>query len=72
MRVLLDENVDRRLKPGFDPTFKVQTVVERGWAGKKNGALLRLAAAEFDAFVTMDQGIEFEPEESPGTCSARS
>lgn len=28
-----------------------------GWAGTKNGALLRLAAPLFDAFLTMDAGI---------------
>jgi len=60
MRVLLDENLDRRFKLGFDPTSKVYTVVERGRAGEKHGALLRLAAAEPDAFVPIDQNIEFE------------
>ena len=29
-------------------------------AGIKNGALLRLAEARFDAFLTVDQGIEYE------------
>jgi hypothetical protein len=51
MRVLLDECLPRRLKTvlgGHD----VQTVPEAGWGGKKNGDLLRLAAAGFDAFVT--------------------
>ena len=31
-----------------------------GWAGIKNGALLRLADGKFDAFLTVDQGIEHQ------------
>ena len=60
MRVLLDENLDRRLKRYFDDEFEVVTVAERGWSGKKNGELLREAEAEFDAFITMDRGIEYQ------------
>ncbi len=59
MRVLLDECLPRKLKrevQGHDVT----TVPEMGWAGKKNGDLLRLAAPHFEAFVTMDQGIRFQ------------
>ena len=60
MRVLLDENMDRRLKPAFASDFTVITVTERGWSGKRNGDLLRLAEAEFDALVTMDKSIEYQ------------
>ncbi len=60
MRVLLDENMDRRLKRAFDSDFAVMTVTERGWSGKRNGELLRLAEAEFDALVTMDKSIEYQ------------
>ncbi|CAN5845342.1 hypothetical protein BH23ACT11_BH23ACT11_10470 [soil metagenome] len=49
MRVLLDENVDRRLKRAFPHEHEVVTVVEPGWAGKKNGELLKLAEKDFDA-----------------------
>ena len=49
------ETVDRRA-----PGHRVATVPEAGWAGKKNGELLRLAAPAFDAFVTMDQGLRFQ------------
>jgi len=31
-----------------------------GWAGIKNGALLRLADGQFDALLTVDQGIEYQ------------
>ena len=60
MRVLLDENVDRRLKRLFDEQFEVTTVVERGWSGKKNSELLRAAEREFDALVTMDRNMEHQ------------
>jgi len=33
------------------------TVRQRGWGERKNGELIRLAQEEFDALVTMDQGI---------------
>jgi predicted nuclease of predicted toxin-antitoxin system len=60
MRVLLDEHLDRRLKPLFAPEFEVVTVHEHGWSGKKNGALLQAARVEFDALVTMDRSIEHQ------------
>ena len=60
MRVLLDECLPRALTrdlPGHDVT----TVQREGWAGTKNGALLRLAAAAgIEAFVTADKGVEFQ------------
>ena len=46
MRLLLDECVPKRLKhelPGHD----ARTVHDLGWAGIKNGALLRLANEQF-------------------------
>ncbi|HVG95580.1 MAG TPA: DUF5615 family PIN-like protein [Chloroflexota bacterium] len=59
MRVLLDECLPRRLKADL-AGHAVTTVPEAGWAGTKNGDLLRLAAARFDAFVTVDQGVTFQ------------
>ena len=60
MRVLLDENIDWRLRRSFDPEYEVVTVGYRGWSGKKNGELLRAAAAEFDVFVTLDSNMEYQ------------
>ena len=31
-----------------------------GWAGKKNGELLKLAATQFDAFVTVDRSLTYQ------------
>ena len=59
MRILLDENLDWRLKR-FLPGHEVESVQLNGWAGVKNGKLLALAAENFDAFITMDGNIQFE------------
>jgi len=59
MRLLLDECVPRRLRrelPGHD----VRTVQEAGWAGVRNGALLRAADGQFEALLTVDQGVEHQ------------
>jgi len=34
--------------------------VARGWAGIKNGELLRLAETDFDLFITSDQNIRYQ------------
>ena len=59
MRVLLDESLPRRLKQEL-PEHEVTTVPEAGWAGTKNGDLLRLAEPEFEVFVTMDRQLPFQ------------
>ena len=59
MRVLLDECVPRALRKQF-PGHEVKTVAEAGWAGVKNGALLQLAAAQFDVLLTVDRGLEYQ------------
>jgi predicted nuclease of predicted toxin-antitoxin system len=55
--VLLDENLDRRLKRLLAPEVEAVTVRERGWGSKENGELLELAQHEFDALITTDRGI---------------
>ena len=59
MRILLDEDVPRRLGSMLSG-HEVSTVPRSGWAGIKNGKLLALAATRFDVFLTMDQNIEFQ------------
>jgi predicted nuclease of predicted toxin-antitoxin system len=59
MRVLLDECVPRSLREhlhGHD----VRTVTEAGWAGAKNGELLRLASQNFDVVLTVDRNFEYQ------------
>jgi len=57
MRLLLDECVPKRLKQELRG-HEARTVQDQGWAGIKNGALPRLANGQFDALLTVDQGIE--------------
>ena len=59
MRILLDECLPRKLKREVQAEV-VKTVPEMGWAGTKNGSLLRLAAREFDVFLTNDQNLEHQ------------
>lgn len=59
MKVLLDECLDRRLARELDG-HEVVTVPQAGWAGVKNGELLRLAQAQFDVFVTVDRNLSFQ------------
>jgi len=59
MRVLLDECFPQALRrelSGHD----IKTVGEAGWAGVKNGELLRLAAKDFDALLTVDRNLEYQ------------
>jgi len=60
LRILLDENVDRLLKPHFDAAFDVVTVPEYGWAGLSDGELLQRADEPFDVLVTMDQNLPYQ------------
>ena len=53
---MLDENLPRLLAREL-PEFNVLTVAEVGWAGTKNGQLLKLAASEFDVLVTADRNL---------------
>ncbi len=59
MKLLLDESLPRSLK-GELTSHDVVTVPEKGWAGKDNSELLQLASAEFDVFVTADQGLQYQ------------
>ena len=57
IRVLLDEDIPIRLRLHFPEGASVVTVEYQGWKGLKNGALLRVAEAHFDVFVTMDDNL---------------
>jgi hypothetical protein len=50
----------KRLVALFSPETLAMSVRQRGWAEKANGELLALAQHEFDAFLTMDKGIEHQ------------
>lgn len=58
-RVLLDESVPRRLGFALEGHF-VRTVQFMGWTGVKNGQLLRLAADQFEVFITADRNMRYQ------------
>ena len=60
VRVLLDEQLPRQLARELTG-HRVRTVQQEGWAGMKNGELLRRAVeAGYEVFVTADQNLEFQ------------
>jgi len=59
LKILLDEFVDCGLADHLS-AHDVATVPGMGWAGIKNGELLRLAEREFDIFLTTDRSLPFQ------------
>lgn len=60
MKVLLDENLPHLLRNNLGG-HDVFTVRYKGWAGLKNGELLKTAEADgFEVFVTGDQTLSYE------------
>lgn len=60
MRLLLDENLPKRLKIDF-PKHEVFTVKEKGWNGIKNGELLQfMLDNNFDALLTFDKNLQHQ------------
>ena len=59
MRILLDENLPRKLA-GYLAGHQCQTVVECGWSGKKNGELLADADPLFDVLLTLDKNLPYQ------------
>jgi predicted nuclease of predicted toxin-antitoxin system len=60
MKLLLDENLPKKLKKDF-PEHTIFTVREQGWQGKKNGALIELMLKDnFDVLLTFDKNLQFQ------------
>lgn len=60
MKLLLDENLPKRLKLDF-PEHEIFTVSDMGWNGKKNGELLKpLLENSFDVLLTFDRNMQFQ------------
>ena len=60
MRLLLDENLPKRLKQDF-AEHEIYTVRERLWNGIKNGELLKLLLENFfDALLTYDKNLQHQ------------
>jgi len=61
MKLLLDEQVPRRLALEFPAEFVMKTAQEMGWASERNGELLALARDHgFDALITADKNMEYQ------------
>lgn len=60
MKLLLDENLPKRLKTDF-PNHEVFTVREKEWDGIKNGELLKLMLEnDFNALLTFDKNLQHQ------------
>ena len=64
MKILLDENIDPRLKNYIDTTnnkITITSVKDMNWLGMKNGELLsRAVENEFDIFISADKQIKYQ------------
>jgi predicted nuclease of predicted toxin-antitoxin system len=60
MRLLLDENLPKRLKQDLKE-HEVFTASDKGWTGISNGKLLQfLIENEFDALLTFDKNLQYQ------------
>ena len=60
MRLLLDENLPKRLKTDF-AEHEIYTVRDKGWNGIKNGQLLQLLIENgFHALLTFDKNLQHQ------------
>lgn len=60
MKLLLDENLPKRLKQDLVP-HEAFTVRDMGWNGKGNGELLALMKGNgFDALLTFDKNVGYQ------------
>ena len=59
MKILLDESVPRLLKLRL-PHLDISTVPEMGWAGVRNGELLRRAEEHFNISITADRNLQYQ------------
>jgi len=59
MKIIIDECVPHLVKKRL-PEREIKTVQEMGWAGVKNGELLKLVESEFDVFITSDKNLRYQ------------
>lgn len=59
MKIIIDECVPHLVKKRL-PERQIKTVQEMGWAGEKNGELLKLVEAKFDVFITSDKNLRYQ------------
>lgn len=59
MKIIIDECVPHLVKKRL-PEREIITVQEMGWAGVKNGELLKLVETQFDVFITSDKNLRYQ------------
>ena len=59
MKIIIDECVPSTVKRGL-PAHEIVSVQDMGWAGIKNGELLKLVTAQFDVFITSDKNLRYQ------------
>lgn len=59
MKIIIDECVPHIVKKRL-PQREIKTVQEMGWAGVKNGELLKLVEEEFEIFITSDKNLRYQ------------
>jgi predicted nuclease of predicted toxin-antitoxin system len=60
MKLLVDENLPKRLKLDF-PEHEIYTVSDKGWNSKTNGELLKQMLIEkFEVLFTFDKNIQYQ------------
>jgi len=62
MKILIDEQLPTKLKYRFvDTSYKIHTVRDMEWLGKKNGDLLKLMSENnFDILLTNDKNLYYQ------------
>ena len=64
MKLLLDEQMPRKIAKHFEEGVTVDHVQLVGWSGIKNGELLKLAASEgYDALISADKNMSYQQNE---------
>lgn len=64
MKLLLDEQMPRKIARYFLDSYSVDHVQLVGWSGIKNGALLKLAAESgYDALISADKNMAYQHDE---------
>jgi hypothetical protein len=61
MKLLLDENLPRKLKYRFNSIYEVLTVPEMGWSGIKNGdLLLKMQSKGLKVLLSVDKNMSHQ------------
>jgi len=67
MRIIIDENLPIAFLSDLLSEFQPISVKEGGWAGIKNGELLKKIEGHFDLFITADKNLQYQQDISGRT-----